>query len=193
MIRKTDYVQTAAARLTSLFEKLPVTSGLVRGFAKGAQRCEDVLWQLFDVWQLETSYGDALEKLALIAGETRGGKTDAELLAALRVRVLSNRSRGTVTDLQRIIATVAPGARYSEAYPASAGVDVGYRPASVSRALLAALHRAKPAGVSVRLLAYAAPPAQTFAPGGVGVTIGLGPSHLSTGIPFSAIASVSEV
>lgn len=193
MIRKTDYVAVSAARLTSMFANLPVTSGLVRGFAKSAQRFEDAAWQAFDATQLATTTGKTAELLGALVGETRAGRSDAELIAAIKVRILTNRSRGLASDLQALILAISPGATYDEPGNATVAINLGYQTSAISRALIAAMKRAKPAGVLVQVFMSPKPLNAVFAPGSVTGSFGKGPSNGATGLPYYALTSVSEV
>src|SRR6478736_4237530 len=161
------------ALLTSAFKGRANIEGLLKVFAIQFQDLENALFQLLTermiTWRVgysvlnDDTTGDAvtildaegvwLDVLGRIVGEFRGGRPDPEYVQAIRFRIRVSRSQGTPNDLQQIALLGSGGGSvvYTEdpsAEPAWLRIEV-VGPSTAG--LAAALHAAKPAGVSLEL------------------------------------------
>ncbi len=92
---------------------------------------------------------DIYDKLAALVGVPGGrlGRSDADLVQAIKIQIRINISHGLAEDIIQIVALVQPtGATYSESYPASFEVDLVLTKTAVVNALLRYLDKARSAG-----------------------------------------------
>lgn len=147
---KTNYREDSLSKLTSVFSQAVVTRALLAAYARGVQRLEDGVHLSAASYLLGSAVGVQLDALGGLVGEVRGGRQDDDFRTAIRVRVITNASRGQTRDLQAIIRLLFPaGAGYREDYPASVYVTVSGATGAAVRALFAALTMAKAGGVGL--------------------------------------------
>lgn len=91
--------------------------------------------------------GIHLDRLGKIVGELRQGRADDPYAAAIRVRILSNRSEGTPDDLLAIARLLLKAGTIVYNEGTKAYTVFGLGDATVVEALVTALRRADPAGV----------------------------------------------
>lgn len=108
-VANTDVVEQGVAKLTSGFKGTNV-EGFVRGWLSGAQYIQTQAQAVLDA--LLNPTGDLLDRLAAVVGETRQGRSDVDFLAAYRIRVMVNASRGLTEDLLRIANALNPSRIY---------------------------------------------------------------------------------
>ncbi len=103
---------------------------------------------------LEDAEASQLDTLGALVGQAREGRGDPAYAAAIRLRVLANRSNGLANDMLRIAKVANPGPpaefTYAESYPASFQISVV--PITDATEASKFLQIAKPAGVAFDLL-----------------------------------------
>lgn len=72
------------------------------------QELEDAFWQLLTAFDLDTATDDQLLLLGKLVGEGQLGRADEDFRAAIRARILVNRSEGKVGQLYAIGAALIP-------------------------------------------------------------------------------------
>lgn len=129
------------------FANATVMRGILASWLRGVQRFENVLAELLAERTLPGAVGLQLEALGSLVGELRNGRADLEFEAAIRLRVLINRSQGRTEDVLGIIRTLT-GVKYLYSEPEPAYFRV-YSTSSLAldRSLIAAIRLVKPAGV----------------------------------------------
>lgn len=176
----TDHVEKAQSRFTSLYQNKPVIAALLRAIVKQIQDLENATWDVIHARRLDDPrcVGVQLDLIGAIVGAKRLARSDNDYRAAIRLQILLNRSKASVADLLAIL-TVAAGVNpweYYENYPAGYSVLFGGSKADYT-ALLNALRRADPAGVSGKILYTDIDPARLWTAGhfnGTSVDGGLG-------------------
>ena len=128
---------------------LNTVQAILRALANRLQEAEDAAFTLITALSdptLNSIVGDLLDKVGARVGEPRGGRSDADYLVAIRIRVRVNRSRGKAEDIVQvaILASVNSVPTYAEYYPASFLVTALNLPGAGQVAKL--LGRAKSAG-----------------------------------------------
>jgi hypothetical protein len=115
----------AVAHLIDEFRK-PRWSALLSAIVDEYQVCEDTLFQILAAFDVDTAVGEQLDFLGKQVGERRDNRVDADYRAAVRARMLVNRSNGKIEELYGIILALFPDAVASvaEYFPASIVVDV---------------------------------------------------------------------
>lgn len=144
-----DHAEQMVAHLIEYFRK-PRNSEIVRQVGSQVQDIENVIWQLFEAFDVDNATGATLDLLGAIVGERRDDRLDPDFRAAVRARILVNSSDGTIEDMLAVIKALAPSsaAKVWETYPAAIRFDVydafsGASPETMARML----RQAKPAGV----------------------------------------------
>ncbi len=167
--QSTTHVTDALALLISRYSKAKVVTGIVKALSAETQALEDAAWAVINALLLTNQPlaggpWDILDKLAALVGVPGGrlGRSDADLLQAVKIQIAINHSHGLAEDIIHITSLVASGATYSEAYPASFEVDINGTTASVAAALLQYLDKARSAGVSGYLNFSLSPAASTL-------------------------------
>lgn len=189
-----DHVARAQSRFTSLFQNKRVIAALLRSIIRQVQDLENATWDAIHARRLDDPrcIGVQLDAIGAIVGVKREARSDAAYRAAIRLQILLNRSKGSVSDLLAILA-VAAGVNpweYYENYPAGYSVLFGGSQADYN-ALLNALRRADPAGVSGKILYTEVDPSRLWTPGhfnGSGVVGGLGLGNSSDPDPTYAVS-----
>ncbi len=145
----TDHPGQAVALLTSAFRDQRVTPALLRTFANRVQDLEAAIWTVINGRNLTNGAGGVvLDTLGGLVGEARNGRSDADYVAAISLRIKINRSTGRTPEVLAIVALAANGApwEYHETPPAGfvvlfAGTSSG------AKALGAVIDSCKPVGV----------------------------------------------
>jgi hypothetical protein len=99
---KSTHAVEAKARLLHALQELPRLERLVEAFASRTQSEEIVAQQLRTMRWLANSTGAQLDGIGEIVGQPRRGKSDEDYRVYLAVRILMNRSSGTVDQLLAI-------------------------------------------------------------------------------------------
>ncbi len=150
-----DHAERMVNRLIEIFRK-PRNSAYLR-YGPGAQiqEIEDVLWDIYQSFDLETAENTALDFLGAVVGELRRGRDDTAYRTAINVRLLVNRSNGSIEEMLAILVLADPSLVMSlrEYWPAS----LVFRWQSAFTALSSAdmyylVRQAKPAGVMLHAI-----------------------------------------
>ncbi|MEY4507972.1 MAG: Shewanella sp [Pseudomonadota bacterium] len=144
-----QHAEQMAANLIEFFRK-PRNKALMRVVGGQVQDVEDVLWQLYNAFDVDNATGAALDFLGLVVGERRDDRGDENFRAAVRARILVNLSNGRVEDMIAVLLALDPDmqATIIELYPAAVRFDVISTFAGASAETMARmLRQAKPAGV----------------------------------------------
>lgn len=144
----TDHAERAANTLPSFQYLKPNVAGFARIVGNRAQTIEDVLWDILTLTNLEAGTGALIDLIGAVVGEPRLGRSDADYVDAIDVRILVNTSEG---DIERMIAVAKRYAKadsiiLDEYFPAAMTIrvfDGTYNPTGLARAL----QDAKAAGV----------------------------------------------
>lgn len=143
----------AVAHLIDEFRK-PRWSALLSAIVDEYQVCEDTLFQILAAFDVDTAVGEQLDFLGKQVGERRDNRVDADYRAAVRARMLVNRSNGKIEELYAIILALFPDAVASvtEFPPASIVVDITAALGGVTLQTVATLlHQARLGGVRMNL------------------------------------------
>lgn len=135
--------EDAVELLTDRYKSKPVIEGWLRVRARRIQRLEDVVWDTIDGRLLSNAVGVWLDKIGEIVREPREGRGDEAYRAAIRVRILINRSKGRSIDVIAVALALDPSAKYVETYPL--GWEVSIYETDRGGAYIRALSQAKAA------------------------------------------------
>jgi hypothetical protein len=97
-----DHKAAAEVRIVDQWRK-PKIIALVRALVSGCQSVEEALQQLLLLRNIDDGEGSQLDVLGRIVGQARNGLSDADYRNYLRARIATNRSRGVVEDIIRIV------------------------------------------------------------------------------------------
>jgi hypothetical protein len=159
IVLNTEHAEQAINHLIEFFRKGPRNQAYLRAVCTALQDLEQLFFDLYQQSFLSNAEGVQLDQLGEIVGEARQDRTDVQYRAAIRVRVLVNRSSGrleellTIADLYcRALGDLFPSVVAAEQWPAGLRFDVRTLPTSSFGSpavayLLGLLRRAKPAGV----------------------------------------------
>lgn len=149
----TNHVAEGQALLTSHYKNAAVVDGILKALLLRLQAKENDLYALLDDIQLSNhplagGPWQILDQLGAIVGVKRLGRSDADYLAAIKVKIRINRSHGLAEDIIQITALVIAGAIYREWYPAAFEVEGDDISASVANALITYLGEARSTGTA---------------------------------------------
>lgn len=82
--------------------KKPNLNAVLRSYLKRVEDLETAAWSLFTGRFLDTCHGAALERWGRLVGELPGGEPEGQYRVRIRIRILVNRSEGSIPDLTRI-------------------------------------------------------------------------------------------
>lgn len=165
-----SHVDEGQALITSHYAKLVVVPGIIKALMLRFQQIEDAYWSLLNGFQLAShpmggGPWSILDQIGAIVGIARNGLTDVDYLAAIRLKIRINRSRGLAEDIIQIAALVVTGAVYNEWFPAAWEVGAYNTTASVAAALVKYLGEAKSAGTAGQIRYALVPLSSLFVPG----------------------------
>lgn len=114
--------------LTDAFKSKPVIEAISKSFLNRADELELELWRLIWGWVLEhvdpddpaniyNAEGQQLDDLGAIVGQPREGRDDPDYVAAIKLRVRINRSKGRSSDMVEIAALINVAMSYVEYFP----------------------------------------------------------------------------
>ena len=103
----TDHTAQAQAHVIQYFTGKPRIDALLASWGTQNQDLENAAWAMLTQRGISSAVGDQLDNLGEIVGEPRQGRTDTAYRAAIRVRVLVNRSSGTGPELITITRRMA--------------------------------------------------------------------------------------
>jgi hypothetical protein len=145
-----DHAERMVSKLIEFFRK-PRASAVLRDvFGPQVQEIEDTLWELFQAFDLDTATGATLDFLGAIVGELRNDRDDDEYRVAVKLRLMVNRSEGTVEELLAILVLADPDLVFTlrEYWPASIILRwTGAFTRLAAPDLFVLMQQAKPAGV----------------------------------------------
>lgn len=156
-VQDTSHVAEAQALLTSRYANLPATSGLVKAFTTPVQALENKVFAVLNAVQLSShplagGPWDILDRLgALVGAPPRGGRSDTDYLAAIKLQIRVNRSNGLAEDVIQVAALIVANASYFEWPPAAAEVVALDVSASVVAALVEYLPKTRSAGTALNV------------------------------------------
>lgn len=198
----TTHVPDTLALIISRYRTEVSVTGMQAALSAEVQKLEDAAWAVLNALQLTNQPlgggpWDILDQLAWLVGVPGGvpvynaddsynkaastsprlGRSDADLLQAIKIQLRINRSNGLAEDIIGIVALVVTGAVYLEWYPAAWEVDIFNTTSSVVAALVQYLGKARAAGTSgnIRYSTFAGP-FVTLGYSGSGVGFGYGGS-----------------
>lgn len=101
--QQTEHIAKGNRRLIKFFRTKPRIAALLAAFTRQVQDLENLAWSWYATSRdLDTVGGVLLDRLAEIVDEPRGGRTDTELRAAVRVKVKLISSDGKIEQLIEI-------------------------------------------------------------------------------------------
>lgn len=98
-----DHEDGAADRLLVQYRDKPRMVALIRARARRFQELETVFWQLLTERWISSATFATLDKVGANVGEQRQGRDDVTYRAAIRVRLLVNRSNGRRNEIIKIV------------------------------------------------------------------------------------------
>ncbi len=152
--QNTAHVEEGISHLTEYFKHGPRNQAILTGLLAQVQEVEDVVWETSQAFLLDTAEGDQLDLLGTLVGEGRQDRTDSEYRAAIRVRILVNKSEGLPEQLLEILEGINSGATHAmrELYPAALTIESSSLSPLTLQSTYRLLRAAKPAGVRVDLI-----------------------------------------
>lgn len=160
-----DHAAVAVERLLEQFHDLPRMEAITRDTVAMLQSVEDLSWELLRKRYLYPIDGEGpavgaqLDALGEILGEPRAGRSDAQYLLFLKVRILINVSDGKAEDLGAILALLAgDGYRVLDVPPAH--IEVWIYSTAYPVDAWRAIREAKAAGVGLSLIYTVSPTSQ---------------------------------
>lgn len=120
------HVSATLALLPEQFRGDPTINALLEAWCTEIQAVEDAAFQIIDVLHVDLATGDLLDKIGQIVGESREGRGDDLFKVFVKVRILINKSSGTIDELLTIFKLLEPTAagRITEYAPASFLLDI---------------------------------------------------------------------
>jgi len=155
-ITKNDiHVEDALANRIEQFKNKEDFASSISIYVKQVQDLEDALFQVLLDTTLDLSIGQQLDNLGEIVGEKRLSRTDEAYRQALRVRILINKSSGTIEQILEIAQSFTQSSgviEIKEFFPASLIIQVVDKLEVDALRLAIALDAARSAGVGLQLL-----------------------------------------
>lgn len=154
-VQDLNHVAEGLAYLTDQYKNpanVPILQGLLSVYLRRIQDLENVLWQIVNTRILANApTGDQLTQLGNLVGQPRGAFNDTNLLAAILLRILTNKSNGLANDIINMVAAISTGGwSYWEGAHAAFGVGLwNLASPDLAQQLLTA---AKPGGVYAELV-----------------------------------------
>jgi hypothetical protein len=148
-----QHAEEAINHLIEFFRKGPRNQAFLRTICEQIQELEQAFWDLYSEGFLSTAEGAQLDQIGEIVGEARQDRLDATYRAAIRIRVLVNKSNGKTEELIEIAdkftiddpdAIIIAG----DFYPAAMTVEVRADFTGLPADLRTLLRQAKPGGVN---------------------------------------------
>jgi hypothetical protein len=150
--RNTEHAEQAIAHLIEFFRNGPRNQAFLRAVCEQITVVENLFFDLYSKTFLDTAEGVQLDQLGEIVGEARQDRTDDQYRAAIRIRVLVNRSSGKTEELleicRRFVADdPSPVIIAQDVYPAGVHIEVQALFSGLPYDLQRLLRKAKSAGV----------------------------------------------
>jgi len=149
------HVTEGVGHLIDFFRRGPRNRAGLSALLQDVQELEDQIWAVHGAFDVDSAVGQQLDFLGGIVGEVRGGRSDGDYRAAIRVRILVNASDGKPEQLIAICIGISPAAsvELTEQYPASIRVRMSTLGTASLQTTYMLLQQAKPAGVRLLLSA----------------------------------------
>jgi hypothetical protein len=126
--RNDAHVDEGLELLTSKYRDKPIVRAILAALLSRVQVLEEELWQVLWGWVLThygyTASGQQLDDLGAIVGQPREGRSDADYVLAIRLRIRINRSNGRSEDVLQVAKMIDPSATYLEGYPLGFEVSI---------------------------------------------------------------------
>lgn len=186
-----SHIAEAVDLLIAQFKEKPVIEGVLSSWVAQVQDLEDALWQILESRNM-SGEGDQLDNLGALVGESRDGRTDEFYRPAIAIRILTNKSNGSPDEILAIAAAVAkvdgipeefiPGYIQYQEYPNAAFRITTLLSSAGNRALVAAVRKAKSAGVRFDFVGNGTPGMGTT---GLLITYDHTDPYIATGLGFA--------
>jgi hypothetical protein len=95
----TDHADQAKARLTQQFRDRQRIRDLLDAFNAQTQDCEDEIFPLFQILDIDVMVGAQLDGIGEIVGQLRNGASDADYRIAIRGKIVINQGSGTPDEV----------------------------------------------------------------------------------------------
>lgn len=152
-----NHLELATARLISQFrDPKPVLHGMIKSYVDQLQELEDVLWDVINHRLLDPAPGESvgaegvqIDVLGKIVGQPRLGLSDEAYIAAIKLRIRVNRSRGSSVDILEILRLAMPEPKefaYREEWILASITEVESISVELAFTLLTSLNSARAAG-----------------------------------------------
>jgi hypothetical protein len=149
-----DVIAKAILNLPEGFIDKPKVASMVFALTQGWQELEDAIYDVITKRWLDNATKGQLDTLGKLVGEPRYSRTDTQYQTAIRGRILTNRSQGTIEDLLRLIELMRPGVIYElDGGPASFTFRTDAVAHDLDAVVVPFLQDAAAAGVGVEILA----------------------------------------
>ena len=154
VVRIDDMPLRARERLIAYFRK-PRNFAFLDAIVDQVQELEVAASQLYNDTRLSTAVGVNLDVLGRVVGELRAGRADEDYRAAIRTRILVNRSNGRLEDLIAIVLSLLPAAviTVAEYQPPAVSFQVDSLGSVTFDTVYRLLAKAKPCGVRLEFTA----------------------------------------
>lgn len=154
-----EHADQAINHLIEFFRKGPRNQAYLRAVCAQLQELEQLFFDLYQQSFLSNAEGTQLDQLGEIVGEARQDRTDTLYRAAIRVRILVNKSNGRTEELITIalryleaLQVAVPAIYAGEYWPAGLRLDIGAE--TVDSYLLGMLREAKGGGIRLTTTMY---------------------------------------
>jgi hypothetical protein len=178
--KETNHTQEALKMLTEAFKNAANTKALLSALCNRCDELETAIWDVISSRQLANATGAQLDGLGSIVNERRQGRTDVDYVAAIRLRIRVNRTKGRATDIIEVAMLALPGVAvtYRESYPAKFTVTT--LDVTGVKSVVSALTKTRAAGVYGCLHYSTWVPSRNFVFGSRTGFAGTGLSHAGT-------------
>lgn len=158
----TNQIERALGRLTTAFRSQPNVRAILKSLLVGVPELEATLWAVINTRILSNldvmvaanqDTGDQIDNIGALVGESRQGRTDAEYLPVVKLRIRVNRSHGTPNDIIEVMKLSGLDFRYREAGEGVSTFRVDTYGNTQSAVIIDAVKRARSGG-SRGMVAY---------------------------------------
>lgn len=165
-----DHANQGVDLLIQQYRDKPRIEAWLRSYLDRYQNAENAILAIYEnAYSLTSGKGDALDLVGRIVRETRNGRSDGNYRLALRVRILINRSNGTIPELIKIArlfedmdSEAGAACRIQSLQPARLEVRVVRTPVNDAAEVDKRLRQAKASGVTLSTLVHPGGPTGSF-------------------------------
>ena len=166
-VKDPNLVEAGVSRLIDDFKTKRVIAGTLRTWLRAVKKLDDEVIDVIQIRLLDNAAAASnpiyLDTLGRLVGEGRQGRTNAQYLPAIIVRVRSNRAQGVTLDVFEVVRLVWSGSMvYCENAHNFYRVQIEGFPDPLVQALEGALARVRPAGYQGELTTTSYTRAQTI-------------------------------